>query len=87
MGQALQVLGALMVLVAFAAVQLRVLHPQSYPYLLLNLLGSALLAVLAYAERQWGFLLLEVAWALVSLWGILTRARGRTPAHSREEVR
>jgi hypothetical protein len=32
--------------------------------------------VLAYEGQQWGFLLLEVVWALVSFWGVLARARG-----------
>jgi hypothetical protein len=39
-------------------------------YLALNLAGSLILAVLAWAERQWGFLLLESVWAIVSLWGL-----------------
>ncbi len=83
MGQWLQVLGALMVLAAFVAAQFRVLHAQSYPYLLLNLIGAAILAVLAYREQQWGFLLLEGVWALISLWGVLMRAGWRGPAPGR----
>ena len=80
MGQLLQILGALMVLAGFAGAQFRVLHPQSYPYLLLNLIGSAILALLAYEEQQWGFLLLEGVWALVSLWSVLMRTRSKGPA-------
>ncbi len=83
MDQWLQILGALMVLAGFAGAQFRVLHPQSYPYLILNLIGSAILALLAYEEQQWGFLLLEGVWALVSLWGMLggTRSNGSATGH------
>lgn len=70
MAQLLQIAGALLILAAFLLAQIGRLGQHSYAYLLLNACGSALLAVLAAAQRQWGFLLLEGAWALVSLWGI-----------------
>ena len=79
MDQWLQVLGALMVLAGFAAAQFRLLDPASYLYLVLNAVGSAILAVLAYQDAQAGFLLLEGAWALVSVWGLATRLLGRGP--------
>ena len=80
MDQLLQILGALMVLAAFAAAQFHLLDARSYPYLLLNMVGSAILAVLAFEERQWGFLLLEGVWSLVSLAGVLMRLRRAVPA-------
>jgi hypothetical protein len=80
MDQTVQILGALMVLAAFVAAQFRVFDPGGYPYLLLNMLGSAILAVLAYADQQWGFLLLEGVWSLVSFAGLAIRARGQTLA-------
>jgi hypothetical protein len=46
-------------------------------YLALNLVGSGLLAVLAWHEEQ---LLLEGVWALVSLWGLIQVLRGRPTA-------
>ena len=71
MDQLLQIVGAIAILAAFALAQLRVLDQHARPYLVLNLAGSALLAVLAYAEEQWGFLLLEGVWAVVSAWALL----------------
>jgi hypothetical protein len=74
--QVLQVIGALLILAAYVAAQFRVLNQETYAYLVLNLVGSAVLAWLAWVDRQWGFLLLEAVWALVSLWSIIQRARG-----------
>jgi hypothetical protein len=76
MADLLQLAGALLILVPFAAVQLGRSSPASIAYLTLNLVGSVLLGVLALAESQWGFLLLEIVWALVSAWGLTRRARG-----------
>ena len=77
MAQIVQVFGALLILAAFAAAQFRLLSPHSRAYLTLNLVGAAVLTVLAWRERQWGFLLLESAWTLVSLWGLAQALRGR----------
>jgi hypothetical protein len=68
--QLIQIVGALLILAGFAAVQFERMRPDSRLYLTLNLVGSAILAVLAYVETQWGFLLLETVWAIVSAWGL-----------------
>jgi hypothetical protein len=68
--QLIQIVGALLILAAFAAVQFERMRPDSRVYLALNLVGSAILAVLAWVESQWGFLLLEGVWAVVSAWGL-----------------
>jgi hypothetical protein len=73
--QVLQIVGAILILAAFVLAQMHRLDHQSYPYLVLNLVGSAILAVLAAWERQWGFLLLEGAWAVISLWSLVLRLR------------
>jgi len=70
MDQVIQIVGALLILAAFAAVQFDRMRPDSRLYLTLNLLGSAILAVLAVAAEQWGFVLLEGVWALVSAWSL-----------------
>ena len=80
MAQAVQIVGALLVLLAYGAAQFGLLDQHSRFYLVLNLVGSAVLAVLAWHEEQWGFLLLEGVWALVSLWGLIQVLRGRAPA-------
>jgi len=79
MEQVVQVAGALLILAAFAAAQFGRLDQHSRAYLVLNLVGSAILAVLAYVESQWGFLLLESVWAAVSLWSLAAVSRGHEP--------
>jgi hypothetical protein len=75
MDQVIQVLGSLLILAAFAGAQRGALAQTSFTYLVLNLVGSAVLAVLALHERQWGFLLLEACWAVVSGYALIGTLR------------
>lgn len=81
----LQLVGAVCVLAAFVAAQVRLLTQEHLAYLLLNAIGAAILSVLAYHEQQWGFLLLEGVWTLVSLRGVLLWC-ARASSHSRPRL-
>ena len=76
--QFISIVGALLILIPFAANQFGRLNTSSLAYQLMNLLGSGTLAAIAVVERQYGFLLLEGTWALVSLWGLISVLRGQT---------
>jgi hypothetical protein len=75
MGQLVQIAGSLLVLAGFALAQAGRLDPKSRTYLVLNAVGSAVLAVDALLGRQWGFLLLEASWAAVSVVALLGALR------------
>ena len=77
--QIVSVLGALAILGAYIANQFHFIGPSNMSYSAANFVGSAVLLVIAVIEVQWGFILLEGVWALVSLWGIITLLRGGTP--------
>jgi hypothetical protein len=69
-----------LILAAYAAAQFGLVGQTSRAYLALNLVGSAILAVLAWYAEQLGFLLLEGVWAFISAWSLVQRLRGRQPA-------
>lgn len=79
MGQVVQIAGSLLILVPFVMAQLGRLTPSSMSYVVLNLIGSTVLAIDAARGHQWGFLLLEGVWAAVSF-GSLVRLAYRGSA-------
>lgn len=66
-----QILGSLLILAAFVAALAGRLDQAGYRYLTLNAVGSTVLAVEAAISVQWGFLILETVWAIVSLYSIV----------------
>jgi hypothetical protein len=76
-------LGAFLILIPFAASQLGKLRTSSMSYQLMNLIGSGVLTVVAVIEVQYGFILLETVWALMSLVGLGRVLRGAKtiPSH------
>lgn len=75
MDQVVQLIAAIAVLGAFCANQWWGLPTDSVLFLSLNAVGTAVLAVLAGMGRDYGFLLLEGVWALVSTVGLVRAMR------------
>ena len=74
--QLISVVGALLILLPFAGSQLGRLSPQSLAYQVMNLVGAASLTTVAVIEVQYGFILLEGIWTIMSgvgLWKLLNR--------------
>jgi hypothetical protein len=65
--------GALVILVGYAGAQFGWMSARKPLYNVLNAIGSAILAYIAFRPFQLGFVLLEVAWTIISLYA-LTRA-------------
>ena len=78
--QVVQIVGALLILAGFILIQRNLLDADSYLYLIINLAGAAILAVLAFQGQRWGFVLLEGVWALVALAGLIVRLVRKEPA-------
>jgi hypothetical protein len=73
--QAVSLVGALLVLGAFIGLQRNRWRSDSQGYLWANFIGSSLLTAVAVWDRRIGFVLLELVWALASLWSIIRPAR------------
>jgi hypothetical protein len=59
--------GALLILIGYAGHQLSWMDSRKPAYNILNALGSAILAYIAFRPFQLGFVVMEVAWMLISL--------------------
>jgi len=69
--QGIALIGSVFILVAYFQLQRGRLARESQLFNAMNFVGSCLLTVTAVANRQYGFILLEGAWALLSLPGTL----------------
>lgn len=81
--QIVSVVGALAVLGAFAADQFGWVDPGRLSYALANFVGAGVLTAVALVEGQPGFVLLQGAWSLISLWGAFFILRGGPRSRTR----
>jgi hypothetical protein len=75
--QLIQIVGALLNMGAFALLHFEIAPSSALRYLIPNWLGSVLLVMSAYVDRQWGFLMLESAWVVVTGYAIAAKITGR----------
>jgi hypothetical protein len=75
--QLIQIIGALLNMGAFALLHFEIAPSSALRYLIPNWVGSVLLVGSAYVDHQWGFLMLEAAWVLVTGYAIAARMTGR----------
>lgn len=59
-----------MILGSYTAHQAKKLHHETVAYQVLNMLGAACLTFAAFGARQYGFILLEGTWTIVSAIGL-----------------
>lgn len=70
--QIISIMGSLAILLAFAADQFGWINPMKISYQALNIAGAGILTAIAIIEVQYGFILLQGAWTLVSLWKLVS---------------
>jgi hypothetical protein len=80
MEQVVQLVGALCILTAYIASQQNRMRYDSVEFLALNTAGAAILAVIAAINRDYGFLLLEGVWTVVSVRGLLQAVKSQPEA-------
>ena len=71
--QLVSLLGAILILAAYLALQRGWLPRESRFYNALNFVGSGLLTYVAIKDGKAGFIILEAAWALLSVPGMIKR--------------
>jgi hypothetical protein len=69
--QSASFLGAMLILIAYAGHQMGWMNPRRAAYNILNAVGSAILGYIAFHPFQVGFVILEVAWTLISLYALV----------------
>jgi len=63
-------LGAFLILIAYAGAQFSWMDARRAAYNILNGIGSAILAYIAFHPFQVGFVVLEVVWTFISIYAL-----------------
>lgn len=71
------IVGTLLVLLAFFLLQARKLHGNGAVYQLLNAIGAAAIIVSLFHQFNLASMVLEIAWLLISLYGLAVGIRHR----------
>ncbi len=80
LNQASGLLGAVMVLSAYFLLQTSIVNNTSYPFLILNLLGGALLFIASAVTGQLGLILLEGTWTAISFYALMKKIKQKSAA-------
>jgi len=70
--------GVALIIVAYAAVQLRRMKPEYLSYSVMNLVGAALILVSLRYNFNMASVIIEIFWIMISLWGIVLWFRHRS---------
>jgi formate hydrogenlyase subunit 3/multisubunit Na+/H+ antiporter MnhD subunit len=70
-------IGVTIIIVAYAATQMRRLKPEHLLYSLANLIGAAMTLVSLAYNFNLASVIIEIFWILISLWGIVLWLRHR----------
>ncbi|MGH8015079.1 MAG: CBU_0592 family membrane protein [Candidatus Zixiibacteriota bacterium] len=68
MEQVLSIGAAITILAAYAGLQLGYLDNKRPLFNWVNLIGAIILCIVAFRAAQWGFVILEATWGIISLW-------------------
>jgi hypothetical protein len=68
--QIVQIIGAVLILSAYGAHQMKHMNAEGTLYQTLNMFGGLFLCITAVADRQYGFIMLEGTWTIISAWGL-----------------
>jgi hypothetical protein len=63
--------GAMLILIGYTGHQLKWMDSRKATYNILNALGSTILAYIAFHPFQVGFVVMEVTWAVLSIYALI----------------